>query len=83
MELLNGRMLKLGISAIDYGILFIGMIILIGVSFIGRSGSVREKITKKPIIVQFLIWYGLFLAVLLFGAYGEGYDASQFIYNQF
>lgn len=83
MELLNGGMLKLGISAIDYGILFIGMIILIGVSFIGRSGSVREKITKKPIIVQFLIWYGLFLAVLLFGAYGEGYDASQFIYNQF
>jgi len=29
------------------------------------------------------IWYGLFLVVLLFGAYGVGYDASQFIYNQF
>jgi hypothetical protein len=25
----------------------------------------------------------LFLATMVFGAYGMGYDASQFIYNQF
>jgi len=23
------------------------------------------------------------LAVIVFGAYGDGYDAAQFIYNQF
>jgi len=33
--------------------------------------------------VRVAVWYGLFLLVLLFGAYGVGYDASQFIYNQF
>ena len=40
-------------------------------------------IAEKPYPVRFVIWYGLFLAVLLLGAYGAGYDASQFIYNQF
>ncbi len=48
-----------------------------------RSGSVREKIAAKPLIVRFACWYGLFLAVLIFGAYGVGFDSSQFIYNQF
>ena len=82
-ELVNGGLLKLGISAADYGILLIGTGLLLGVSLAGRKGSVREKIAQKSAAVRFLIWYGLFLSVLVFGAYGEGYDASQFIYNQF
>ena len=53
------------------------------VSLLQRSGSVRDRIAAKPYPVRFLVWYGLFLAVLLAGAYGIGYDASQFIYNQF
>lgn len=82
-ELGNGELLKLGISAADYGILAIGLLILFCVSLSGRNGSVREKIASKPAMVRFVIWYGLFLIVLILGAYGEGYDASQFIYNQF
>lgn len=82
-EIVNGGMLQLGITLADYGILTVGTVILIGVSLVGRRGSVREKIAGKPAVVRFALWYGLFLAVVIFGAYGEGYDASQFIYNQF
>lgn len=53
------------------------------VSMSQRSGSVREKIHAKPYIVRFVLWTALFMAVLLFGAYGIGYDATSFIYNQF
>ena len=53
------------------------------VSLSQRSGSVREKIAQRPYAVRFAVWYGLFLIVLLMGIYGVGYDASQFIYNQF
>ena len=56
---------------------------LLGVSLLQRRGSVRERIACRPYPVRFAVWYGLFLAVLLMGAYGIGYDASQFIYNQF
>ena len=79
----DGSLLNLGLSGMDYLILAVGLLILILISLRQRSGSVREKIAQKPYPLRFAIWYGLFLAVLLMGAYGVGYDASQFIYNQF
>ena len=56
---------------------------MIIVSLIQRGGSARTKILCMPYPVRFILWYGLFLIVLLMGEYGIGYDASQFIYNQF
>ena len=82
-QLFDGRFQTLGLAAADYLILFVGLLILIVTSLIQRSGSVREKIAAKPLIVRFACWYGLFLVVLIFGAYGVGFDSSQFIYNQF
>jgi D-alanyl-lipoteichoic acid acyltransferase DltB (MBOAT superfamily) len=73
----------MGITGFDYAVVFVGMLILITVSLIGRSGSVRGKIATCAAPVRFIIWYGLFMATLIFGAYGIGYSASQFIYNQF
>lgn len=79
----DGSLLLLGLTGLDYGILAAGTLLLLCVSLLQRSGSVREKIARKPYAVRFAVWYGLFLTVLLTGAYGIGYDASQFIYNQF
>lgn len=81
--LFDGSLLNLGLAGKDYIILLLGLILIFCVSLWQRSGSVREKLHAKPVIARTAIWYGLFLAVLLFGAYGVGYDASQFIYNQF
>ncbi len=79
----DGSMYGLGLSGPDYMVLLAGTVLMIAVSCIQRKGKVREMIAEKPYPVRFVIWYGLFLAVLLLGAYGAGYDASQFIYNQF
>ena len=81
--LLEGGLEKLGLSFYDYVILTIGVLIMIIVSLIQRGGSARTKILCMPYPVRFILWYGLFLIVLLMGEYGIGYDASQFIYNQF
>lgn len=81
--LTDGSIMALGLSAFDYIIILVGITVLITVSMVQRSGSVRTKIMTKPYAFRFFIWFGLFLLVLLFGAYGVGYDASQFIYNQF
>jgi hypothetical protein len=59
------------------------VLLLTGVSLVQRSGPVRERLSQKPYWIKFAIWYGLFLVVIIFGAYGIGYDATQFIYNQF
>ena len=73
----------MGITGYDYAVVFAGMLVLVAVSLIQRSGSVRDKIAAKAAPVRFIIWYGLFMATVVFGAYGIGYSASQFIYNQF
>ncbi len=79
----DGSLMKLGLTMLDYVILTVATLVLIMVSLKQRRGSVREQVLKLPFAARFVLWYGLFLLVLLFGAYGIGYDASQFIYNQF
>lgn len=81
--LVDGSMLNLGLSALDYGILLGGVIIMLIVSIVQVRGSVRDQIAAKPYPVRFIIWFALFLVILLVGAYGIGYDSAQFIYNQF
>ena len=75
--------LDMGLSGGDYLILFLGLLLLTAVSMVQRKGSVREQIAALSVPARLFIWYGLFLAVVIFGAYGIGYNASQFIYNQF
>lgn len=79
----NGALLELGLNMTDYFIILSGIVILLAVSIIQRKGSVRDKIAKKPYPVKYIIWMGLFVLTLLLGAYGAGYDSSQFIYNRF
>lgn len=82
-EVLSGGLLQLGLSAADFTLLFAGLVILIAVSLRQRKESIRESLYKKNIVVQYFLVCALFLAILIFGIYGIGYDKSQFIYNQF
>lgn len=82
-ELFGGSLLKLGLTKADYIVLVFGIIIMTTVSLVQRSGSIREKLSAKPYIVRYAAYTGLFIAIIVFGAYGIGYDSNQFIYNQF
>ena len=79
----TGELLNLGVSALDYIILLCGVLVMLIVSMVQVKGSVRDQIAAKPYPVRFVIWFALFLVILLVGAYGIGYDSSQFIYNRF
>lgn len=79
----NGALLKLGLGGTDYILLALGVLAAFIVSMVQRSGSVREKLEKQPAVLRYSLITLLLLAVLLFGAYGMEYNASQFIYNQF
>lgn len=81
----NGALLQLGIGVTDYIVIGIGVLILFTVSFLQEKTqkSLRLMIRSLPYFVRAALWFGLFVLVLLWGAYGIGFDASQFIYNQF
>ena len=82
--LFDGTMMKLGLSGLDYTILGIGILALLFVSvFQERHGSFREALAAKPAALRYTLVFTLFLVVILMGSYGIGYDASNFIYNQF
>jgi len=72
----------LGLTLADYIIIGIGIAAMATVSSLSARKSVRERIYDRPVIAWILCG-SLILAVVLLGAYGIGYDASQFIYNQF
>jgi hypothetical protein len=79
----NGELLNIGLSMVDYGILIFGVLLMLAVSLVQRKGGVRDRIAGLAYPIRFVIWFGLFIIVLLMGAYGVGYDSSQFIYNRF
>jgi D-alanyl-lipoteichoic acid acyltransferase DltB (MBOAT superfamily) len=82
-ELFQGRLMQLGLTLSDYFVLLIGVTLMVIVSLLGRSGSVREKLAMRPMLVWYAACFAIFLAVLIMGAYGVGYDSGQFIYSQF
>lgn len=76
--------LGLGLTAADYSLLVICLIVLVTVSLVQeRRGSVRDLIFAAPEICRYAVFFVMVLAVVIFGAYGIGFDQSQFIYNQF
>lgn len=83
-RLFDGSVLELGVSATDLIIVLAGVLLMLLVSILyERKGSVREQLANKNAFLRCSVVFVLFFCVLLLGAYGAGYDASQFIYNQF
>ena len=79
----DGTMGKLGLTNLDYGIVLGGIALMFAVSlYQEKKGSVREALWTKPAL-RYAVVFLLLLVVLLMGSYGIGYDASNFIYNQF
>ena len=76
-------LLQLGLTAADYAVVAVAVVLVLCVSLKQRRGSIRERLYERTAAVQYLVVFALLFAILIFGAYGIGYDANQFIYNQF
>jgi hypothetical protein len=76
-------MLKLGLTGLDYGILLFGIAVMFAVSLIQeKKGSIREILWSRDVL-RYSLMIALLVIILLAGSYGIGYNASNFIYNQF
>lgn len=74
----------LGLDIKDYIILFIGVIIVFAVSYLGEKGiDIRQKISKLPLYLRFIIYLAMIFVIIIFGAYGEGYGVVDLIYANF
>jgi len=78
----DGSLYQLGVSEQQLRIISLGLLALIIVSAIQEKGySVRELLDKQNVVFRGIIYLVLLFAIVLFGVYGPGYDASAFIYQ--
>ena len=77
---------KLGLVASDYIILLAGAIIILIASIIQErhlDTDIRTMLDSKPFALRFLLLYLGIMTVVIFGIYGSGYNAADFVYMQF
>lgn len=82
--LIDGSLLKLGVSIQDFFVVFFGLFTVFIVGVIHERGiSIRDKISGFTMPTRFGLYYAAILVVLIFGAYGEGYLPVKLIYAGF
>jgi len=76
---------ELTLPVADYVSAAIGLLAIFWVSYMGRGDvDFRDRLrTNFSWPARYAVFGLILIAVLIFGAYGHGYDARQFIYNQF
>ncbi len=81
-EIFTGGLFSLGLGLSDYCVILAGAALAFAVSKLGEKSPLRHRIGRGALPFTAAACL-LTVLILLFGAYGIGYDASQFIYTQF
>ena len=77
---------KLGLLPQDYVLLLLASVVVLIVSIIQerhQDTDIRHMIDKKPYVFRFVLLYIAVMSVVIFGIYGSGYNAADFVYMQF
>lgn len=82
--LFDGSLYGLGLIQKDFQLMLYGIGILMIVDIFKYKGiCIRERILQQEWWFRWLVGIGAVLVILVFGIYGFGYDAKNFIYFQF
>ena len=80
----DGTILKIGMDAKDFMIVIVFTILVFIISVLKeRNVNVRESISKKNIVIRWIIYYAIIISILLFGAYGANYEPVDPMYANF
>lgn len=81
--ILEDKIFTYGLDNKNFNFALISIAILWIVDLLQEKFSIREELQKQGTIFRWVIILAGIFAVLIFGMYGPGYDASSFIYEQF
>ena len=82
--LFDGSLNQLGISYKEWYLVLFGVLVLFAVDVCKEKGiSITGVIRRQNTAFRWLLYYALIFLLLIFGAYGQGYDASSFMYAGF
>ena len=77
----------LGLGKKDYLVVLLGGLIIFIASVIQERSKdgmdIRHMLDKKPFILRFALLFVGLISIVVFGIYGSGYSAADFVYAQF
>ena len=79
-DIFNGEIMNLNVTGTQYIVIAVGIVIMTAVSRLSFKQPLRETLWEKPVLGNALMAL-LCIAILVFGSYGLGFDASAFIYG--
>jgi D-alanyl-lipoteichoic acid acyltransferase DltB (MBOAT superfamily) len=84
-SLFDDSIFYLGLDRKEMHVLLAGIIILVivDVYYVMKNKFFDSLVKEQCLAVQYIIVAIILVMIILFGVYGEDYDASQFIYFQF
>ncbi len=79
----DDSLLTLGLSWKEWGVLLTSVWLLFKMESLQRNYCIRDKILGQPRVIRWGIYLGAVAVIMVFGTYGYGFDASDFIYGGF
>lgn len=80
----NKKVFEFGVSEEDLTILFFSIMVLLVVAILQENGvKIRQSLDKQNLPFRWLMLILLIAAIVIFGTWGPGYDATSFIYGNF
>jgi D-alanyl-lipoteichoic acid acyltransferase DltB (MBOAT superfamily) len=74
----------IGIDRYGYFVIITGMIVVAVTETLKEMGvPIRARLEALPAPVRYGFWYICIFGVIIFGAYGTGYDVEDLVYAQF
>lgn len=79
----DDSLFTLGLSWKEWGVLLVSILILMYVEKLQQSICIRDRVLAQPLLIRWGIYLGAVAAIMIFGTYGFGFTASDFIYGGF
>ena len=80
----DGKIFELGVDEKNLWVVFFAVMVLLVVGILQENGmKIRETLSKQNLVFRWGMVLLLLLVVFVFGMYGPGYDAKDFIYARF
>ncbi len=79
----NESLYTAGLDMLDFRILNISLIVLFVIDYLKTKFDVREKLFSQNIVFRWTVIFVLLFSIIIFGCYGVGYNAADFIYRGF
>ena len=82
--LFDDTLVSLGLTGKDWLVLLISLLVVLFVGYLHEKGvHIRESISRQHLIFRWMIYLLAIAALMVFGKYGPGYNAANFIYERF